>query len=100
MAWFSRFLDFINPSRIVLRAVRARGGHTVSPCDPEPVWAVAQFNGDGSATLLDSHGPVEIGTRGPCAAGHPAGVECDLCRGECLGEPEYPPGAVQLPAHA
>lgn len=27
----------------------------------------------------------EVGTREPCAGGHPASEECDLCRGECIG---------------
>ena len=41
---------------------------------------------------------VGIGVRDPCAAGHAMNVECDICRGECLGGMEYPPDAVELPA--
>jgi hypothetical protein len=60
-------------------------------------WGVVQFNADGSATMLESHGAVEIGTRESCASGHGPGVECDLCRGECLGGGVHPPDAVELP---
>lgn len=59
--------------------------------------AVAMFHADFTATLLESEGAVSIGTRAPCAGGHGPGVECDLCRGECLGRGEHPPDAVALP---
>lgn len=57
----------------------------------------AQFHPDGSVTLLNSHGAVSVGTRAPCTAGHAPNIECDLCRGECLGRGELPPDAVELP---
>lgn len=59
--------------------------------------ATAQFHANGSITLLDSHGPVEIGTRAGCKVEHGPREECDLCRGECLGAGEHPPAARYLP---
>lgn len=63
----------------------------------EPAWALVEVK-DGHARIVDSHGPVEIVTREPCAGGHAVNDECDLCRGERIGEIEYEPGAVELPA--
>ena len=62
--------------------------------------AVAEFFEDDTARILESSGAVEVGHRAPCAAGHPATEECDLCRGVCLSGGEHPPDAVALPAHA
>lgn len=59
--------------------------------------AVAEFSADGSVRILESSGPVEIGSRAPCASGHGPAEECDACRGICLGGMERPPDAVALP---
>jgi len=64
-----------------------------------PAWALVEVK-DGHARILKSEGQVEIGTRQSCAAGHGPTVDCDLCRGECLGGGEHPPDAMELPAPA
>lgn len=60
--------------------------------------AVVEFASDGSAKLIESRGPVSLGTRLACSAGHAATEGCEHCRGVCLGGLDYPPETKPLPA--
>jgi hypothetical protein len=89
MNWFSRFLDWLSPSRVIVRNIRARGGHVV------------YLSGDLNAGKEALRGLVlkaEVCERASCAVGHAATEECDLCRGVCVGGFEPAPDAVLLPS--